>query len=146
MKRHQIECLLTFIMRCRDREIWAEPARSARGPAASKFVAFLAQIAPTVPILPTHLTRKHCTVYNLRFELPMAWKRSSVRSRCYRLPLIERSICELVPRNAVGSRNANGRISRGQTSERIIAVWGKRPEWKLANPNRNDQGRYRQQP
>ena len=30
--------------------------------------------------------------------------------------------------NAVGSRNASGRISREQTSERIVAVWGKGPE------------------
>jgi hypothetical protein len=41
-----------------------------------------------------------------------------------------------------------GRISREQTSERIVAVWGKRPEVvaRLAIQIVNDKGRYRQHP
>jgi hypothetical protein len=52
----------------------------------------------------------------------------------------------LVPTNALGSRNAIGRISREQTSERIVAVWGKRPEVVARLPIQivNDKGRYRQ--
>ena len=48
--------------------------------------------------------------------------------------------------NALGSRNASGRISREQTSERIVAVWGKRPEVVARSPIQivNDKGRYRQ--
>src|ERR1017187_8740659 len=50
----------------------------------------------------------------------------------------------LVPTNALGSRNASGRISREQTSERIVAVWGKRPEVVARLPIQivNDKGRY----
>lgn len=50
----------------------------------------------------------------------------------------------LVTRNALGSRNATGRISREQTSERIAAVWGKRPEFVARLPTQivNDKGRY----
>src|SRR2546429_6316226 len=50
----------------------------------------------------------------------------------------------LVPTNALGSRNATGRISREQTSERIVAVWGKRPEFVARLPTQmvNDKGRY----
>jgi hypothetical protein len=48
--------------------------------------------------------------------------------------------------NALGSRNASGRISREQTSERIVAVWGNRPEVVARSPIQivNDKGRYRQ--
>jgi hypothetical protein len=35
----------------------------------------------------------------------------------------------------LGSRNANGRILREQPSGRIVAVWAKRPEYPLANPD-----------
>jgi len=59
------------------REFWADPTRSALWPAAGKLVAFLSQIAPIVPVLPTQPARKCCAVYNLH----MTWKRSSVRSR-----------------------------------------------------------------
>jgi hypothetical protein len=39
-------------------------------------------------------------------------------------PKTDRSRPRSVPVNALGSRSANGRISREQTSERIVAVWG----------------------
>jgi hypothetical protein len=51
------------------RRCWADPTRSALWPAAEKFVAFSSQIAPSVPVFPTHPVRKCCAVYNLRFEL-----------------------------------------------------------------------------
>jgi len=49
-----------------------------------------------------------------------------------------------VTRNALGSRNACGRIPRVQTSERIVAVWGKRVEVVARWPIQivNDKGRY----
>jgi hypothetical protein len=49
-----------------------------------------------------------------------------------------------VPTNALGSRNATGRISWEQTSERIVAVWGKRPGFVARLPTQivNDKGRY----
>ena len=39
------------------------------GPLLKKFVAFLSQIAPIVPVLPTQTVPKCCAVYYLRFEL-----------------------------------------------------------------------------
>ena len=49
-----------------------------------------------------------------------------------------------VPRNALGSRNASGRISREQTSERIVTVWGKPPEVVARLPIQivNDKGTF----
>jgi hypothetical protein len=47
----------------------------------------------------------------------------------------------LVSGNALGSRNANGRLSQEQTSERIVAVWGKRPNARLPAQVANDKGR-----
>jgi hypothetical protein len=41
------------------------PHGSAHWPAAKKFVAFLSQIAPIVPVLPTP---KCCALYNLRLD------------------------------------------------------------------------------
>jgi hypothetical protein len=44
---------------------WADPTRSAGGPLLKKFVAFLSQIVPIVPVFPTQPVRKCCAVYNL---------------------------------------------------------------------------------
>jgi hypothetical protein len=48
-------------------KIRADPTRSARWPAAKKFVAFLSQIAPVEPFLPVMPANKYFAVYNLRF-------------------------------------------------------------------------------
>jgi hypothetical protein len=49
--------------------------------------------------------------------------------------------------NALGSRDASGRISREQTSERIVAAWGKQPEVVARSPIQilNDKGRSLQE-
>ena len=46
-------------------EIGLTPTRSARWPAAKKFVAFLSQIPPIGPVLPTQPTNKSFAVNNL---------------------------------------------------------------------------------
>lgn len=43
--------------------------------------------------------------------------------------------------NALVSRNANWRISREQTSERIVAVWDKDANVRLPTQMVNDKGR-----
>jgi hypothetical protein len=56
-------------------------------------------------------------------------------------------VLQSVLRDALGSRDASGRISREQTSERIIAVWGKQPEAVARSPIQilNDKGRSLQE-
>src|SRR5260370_1178619 len=68
-------------------------------------------------------------------------------SNGHSLPHLSVRPSDLVTTNALGSRNATGRISREQTSERIVAGWGKRPKFvpRLPIQIMNDEGRSHQQ-
>src|ERR1700724_799539 len=73
--------------------------------------------------------------------------RKAAQSSCaHHIPMSWAALRGFVLINALGSRNVSGRISREQTSERIVAVWGKRPEVVARLPIQivNDKGRYRQ--